>query len=131
MALQNTWLYTKNIILGDKILSDFDNQFKVLGKSLYSDKKGKKPDGYRLNLKVLKDNGDPGTDGNGMPRMTNAEQTFDVIVFDKAACADIVPGDYVALDDFNEEASFAYKFDLYIFFNSAHILKKANSANGK
>ena len=131
MALQNTWLYTKTVVLGEKILADFENQFKVLGKRPYSDSKGRYPDGYRLNLKVLKDNGDPGVDKNGIPRMTNVEQTFDVIVLDKTGCAEIFPGDYIALDGFNEQASYVINFNLGIFSDGAHVLKKASSPNGK
>lgn len=62
--------------------------------------------------------------------MTNVEQTFDVIVLDKAGCAGIVPGDYIALDGFNEQASYVINFDLGIFFDGAHVLKKASSPNG-
>lgn len=130
MALQNTWLYTKAVVLGEKILADFENQFKVLDRRPYSDSRGRYPDGYRLNLKVLKDNGDLGVDKNGIPRMTNVEQTFDVIVLDKAGCAGIVPGDYIAIDGLNEQASYVINFDLGIFFDGAHVLKKASSPNG-
>lgn len=64
--------------------------------------------------------------------MTNVEQTFDVNILDKAACADIEPGKITSCLMISMRKPLIITITgLVFFFSSIHVLKKANAANGK
>lgn len=72
--------YAKTIFRDKDFLKDTRNRFKVVSVSPYSDKKGKLPDGQRLTLKILEDDGTPPTDKNGNPQDNLVDENFDVTV---------------------------------------------------
>lgn len=114
MALINTHVITRTVILADKFLKGTANRYKVVSARPYTDKKGVLPDGYTLTLKVLSDTIDYGYDKDGNARENNVDQNFDVTVLSKHTL--LKKGDYVALKDFDEEHSYAIGFDLILRF---------------
>ena len=114
MALTNTHVITRTVILADKFLAGTGNKYKVVSARPYSDKKGVLPDGYVLTLKVLTDTIDYGCDKDGNERENNVDQNFDVTVL--ATHTPLKKGDYVALKNFDEEHSYAIGFDLILRF---------------
>ncbi len=98
------------------------NRFQVVHVDPYSDKKNNLPDGYRLNLLILDDGLDYGTDSNGNPNESNQLATFDVTVLNTEKTPK--KGDFVKLLDFDEEHSYIIDYNLILRFKDFEILSE-------
>lgn len=124
MSLINTFVFTRTIVDGNKILEATSNQYRVVAFREYRDKKGILPDGYTVTLTVLKDTYDYGVDKDGKPRDNNLYQTFDVTVLNRNITLN--KQDIVSLIGFDEEHSYAIGFDLLLRFKDLKVIKPAN-----
>lgn len=129
MAIDNAFMFTKTSFLDDKFKKATHNQYVCVTCKPYQHKEGKVPNGYRLTVRVIKDDLDYGVDKNGNPRYNNEGQNFDVTVLSE----DVKPqrGDIVALGELDEENTYVMGFDLVLRYKSCKILKAANQQQTK
>lgn len=123
--------YAKTIFRDKDFLKDTRNRFKVVSVSPYSDKKGKLPNGQRLTLKILEDDGTPPTDKNGNPQDNLVDENFDVTVL---SCDPMVrKGDYIALENFDQEHSYVINYSVILRFKGLRVLQpqQPKSMGGK
>lgn len=122
MPLANNYVFTKTVIDADVLLKAFHNQFRVVATRNYTDKKGVLKDGLTLTLGVMYDDFDYGVDKKtGLARDNNIYQTFDVTVLDRSQ--PVKKGDFIALEEFDEENSYAINFELILRFKKLRLLQ--------
>lgn len=121
MSLVNTFCFTRTVIDWDKIALALHNQFRVVSSRLYTDKKGKLPDGVTLTLMVVADDFNYGVDKDGQPRESNLFRNFDITVLNRKHT--FKKGDMVRLLDFDAEHSYAIGFDLLMRFKDAELIQ--------
>lgn len=120
MGLINTFAFTKTIFDAEKFLAATHNQFRVINVRPYKDTKGKLPDGVTMNLQVIVDETNYGTDKNGNTRENNIDLTFDVTVFTRDK--QVRRGDVIRLIGYDSEHSFVIKFDLILRFADFEVI---------
>lgn len=127
MALVNTHLVVKNRLNIDTFLEATHNQYMVVGVRPYTDKKGVLPDGFNLELQVIKDDFDYGIDPKtGLPRENNLYQNFNVTVLDRSV--KVAKGDIIGLNEFDADHSYQINFDLLLRFKGLKMLRSKAQA---
>lgn len=116
--LKNTWKFTKTVVLGDEFTEATGNRYMVVSQAPFLDKNGKIGiQGTTLSLMVLEDSTDYGVDrSTGEPRDTNKFETFDVTILNGETHLPIIKGDYISLEGFDLEHSYAMNYSLVMRF---------------
>lgn len=129
MSINNAYRYSKTIVLGDKLLHDTKNRYMFVKQSEYKGNpdKGLAP-GVNLELQVLEDISEPIIDKNtGLEKDNNVLENFSVQIVGAKYPLPLKKGDYISLEDFMEEASFLFGFDLILRFKGYKKLQPVNS----
>lgn len=123
--------YVKNIVLGDKLLSDLGNCFRVVSQRLYKGKpEANLAAGTVFTLQITQDNSDPIVDKKtGLVKDNNVFETIEVTVVGCEYPAPFQKGDYVSLGGFVEDASYYIDYNLILRFRE--IKKIAPPSAGK
>lgn len=98
------------------------NTYKVVSARLYSDKKGKLPEGYNLILQIIYDDNDYGLDKNGEPIENNLFQNFDATILTRKH--QIKKGDTIRLIDFDDEHSYLINYNLILRFRDCEVINQ-------
>ena len=138
--IRDTYRYVKQVVRGEQFLKDTENQYRFVGQSPYkgNPEKGLKP-GSRVTVQVLVDNSDPVLDKEThAPKDNNVLETFEATIVGVDYPLPFQKGDYVALENFLEDASYYINFSLILRFGGIRLLKRpqpkggtANAATGQ
>ena len=128
MAINNLWCFSKSYFDWKAFSQATHNQYRVVKAKPYSDKKGILPNGVSMTLTILCDDFDYGLDKEGNPRNSNLYENFDVTVLNDKL--DVKKGDIITLLDFDPEHSGVIRFDAYLRFKDAKVIKRQTPAQG-
>ena len=127
--IDNVYRFIATIFKDDIFKQATHNQYYCVAVKPYHNKEGKLPDGFRLTLRIIKDDFDYGKDKDGNEILNNEGQNFDCTVLS----TDVQPkrGDIVALGELDSENTFYINYNLILRYKSCKILKAANQQQAK
>ena len=116
--MKNSWKFTKTVVLGNEFTEATGNKYMVVSQTPFLDKSGKIGiKGTTLSLMIMEDHTDYGIDKiTGEPRDNNQFETFDVTILNGETHLPLVKGDYISLQDFDEENSYSMNYNIVMRF---------------
>lgn len=125
---KNQYRYAKTLVLGNDLLSDTGNKYRLVSQRAYKGNTEKNiPAGVTVTLQIIEDNSEPIVDkATGMAADNNVFETFEATILNTEFPLPYKKGDYVALEDFKEEYSYYINYNLILRFGGIKLLKAVN-----
>jgi hypothetical protein len=126
--MKNTWKFTQTLFDAQTFLANTGNHYRVVAQQPYLDRKGTAGcKGTVLTLTILEDSTDYGADKEtGVKRDNNQFENFDVTILNGQIHQDLVKGDFISLEGYDQENSYVVGFDLILRFKG---FRKENKKN--